>query len=153
MAIKSRPIRNSPAPPGVPPGPSSFLRPPKLAPVSLMHPHAIRSTMKYRTLGGSGARVSEICLGAMTFGEADANSMMHKASISEEAAHAIMSRALELGVNFWDTANVYGQDGLSERVIGSWFARNGHRDDVMLATKCRLAMGPAPTARRDRRLH
>jgi aryl-alcohol dehydrogenase-like predicted oxidoreductase len=109
--------------------------------------------MKYRNLGASGARVSEICLGAMTFGEPDATSMMHGAAASEETAHAIMSRALERGVNFWDTADVYGQDGLSERVIGRWFAQNGHRDDVVLATKCRFGMGPGPNDRGASRLH
>src|SRR5882672_6092102 len=109
--------------------------------------------MKYRTLGRSGARVSEICLGAMTFGEADDKSFMHKVGASEEASHAIMSRALELGVNFWDTADVYGQDGLSERVIGRWFARNGHRDDVVLATKARFGTGPGPNDRGASRLH
>jgi aryl-alcohol dehydrogenase-like predicted oxidoreductase len=109
--------------------------------------------MKYRSLGGSGARVSEICLGGMTLGEADANSMMYQAGASEEISHAIMSRALDLGVNFWDTADVYGQDGLSERVIGAWFARNGRRDDVVLATKCRFGMGPGPNDRGASRLH
>jgi len=109
--------------------------------------------MKYRNLGASGARVSEICLGAMTFGEADAHSMMHRASASEDESRAIMSRALELGLNFWDTADVYGQDGLSERVIGGWFARNGHRDDVVLATKCRFGMGPGPNDRGASRYH
>jgi aryl-alcohol dehydrogenase-like predicted oxidoreductase len=109
--------------------------------------------MKYRTLGRSGARVSEICLGAMTFGEADDKSFMHKVGASEDVSHAIMSRALAAGVNFWDTADVYGQDGLSERVIGRWFARNGHRDDVVLATKCRFGMGPGPNDRGASRYH
>src|SRR6185436_4901570 len=66
--------------------------------------------MRYRNLGSSGARVSEICLGTMTFGEADASSMMHGASATEEASHAMMSRALDAGINFWDTADVYGQN-------------------------------------------
>jgi aryl-alcohol dehydrogenase-like predicted oxidoreductase len=109
--------------------------------------------MKYRPLGKSGARVSEICLGAMTFGEADEKSFMHKVGATEEVSHAIMSRALDAGVNFWDTANVYGQDGLSERVIGAWFAKNGHRDDVVLATKVRFGMGPGPNDRGASRLH
>jgi aryl-alcohol dehydrogenase-like predicted oxidoreductase len=109
--------------------------------------------MKYRTLGGSGARVSEICLGTMTFGEADASSQMHGASASEDASNAMMTRALEAGINFWDTADVYGQDGLSERVLGKWFAKNGHRDDVVLATKCRFGMGPGPNDRGASRLH
>ena len=109
--------------------------------------------MNYRNLGGSGARVSEICLGSMTFGDVDANSMMYGASAGEEVSQAIMRRALERGVNFWDTADVYGQDGLAERVIGRFFARDGHRDDVVLATKCRFAMGPGPNDRGASRLH
>ena len=110
-------------------------------------------TMKYRSLGASGARVSEICLGAMTFGEADEKSFMHKIGASEQESHRMMSRALEAGVNFWDTANVYGQDGLSERIIGSWFKNNGHRHDVVLATKCRFGMGAGPNDRGATRLH
>lgn len=109
--------------------------------------------MKYRTLGASGARVSELCLGAMTFGEADEKSMMHKVSTPEAESLALMSRALEAGVNFWDTANVYGQDGLSERVIGKWFAETKRRHDVVLATKCRFGMGPGPNDRGASRLH
>ena len=109
--------------------------------------------MKYRTLGASGARVSELCLGAMTFGEADEKSMMHKVGTPETESLALMSRALEAGVNFWDTANVYGQDGLSERVIGKWFAETRKRHDVVLATKCRFGMGPGPNDRGASRLH
>jgi aryl-alcohol dehydrogenase-like predicted oxidoreductase len=89
----------------------------------------------------------------MTFGEADEKSFMHKVGASEEVSLAIMSRAFEAGVNFWDTADVYGQDGLAERVIGKWFARNGHRDDVVVATKCRFGMGPGPNDRGASRLH
>jgi aryl-alcohol dehydrogenase-like predicted oxidoreductase len=110
-------------------------------------------TMKYRALGASGARVSEICLGAMTFGEADEKSFMHKIGASEEESFRMMSRALDSGVNFWDTANVYGQDGLSERVIGAWFRKNGHRQDVVLATKCRFGMGAGQNDRGASRLH
>src|SRR6185369_11651101 len=97
--------------------------------------------------------VSELCLGTMTFGEADASSQMHGASASEAESHAMMGRALDAGINFWDTADVYGQDGLSERVVGRWFASNGHRDDVVLATKCRFGMGPGPNDRGASRLH
>jgi aryl-alcohol dehydrogenase-like predicted oxidoreductase len=109
--------------------------------------------VKYRTLGRSGARVSEICLGAMTFGEADEKSFMHGVGATEEVSQAIMSRAFEAGVNFWDTADVYGQDGLSERVLGKWFASNGHRDDIVLATKCRFGMGAGPNDRGASRFH
>ena len=100
--------------------------------------------MKYRNLGGSGVRVSSLCLGAMTFGEADANSFMHGVGADEQTSQAIMDRALAAGINFIDTADVYGQDGLSERVVGSWMQSRGARDKVVLATKFRFAMGEGP---------
>ncbi len=100
--------------------------------------------MEYRTLGHSGLKVSTLCLGTMTFGEADEDSFMHGVSSDEPTAHAILERALEAGVNFIDTADVYGQDGLSERVIGNWFAKTGRRDELILATKFRFRMGPGP---------
>src|SRR5689334_9574256 len=97
--------------------------------------------MQYRPMGAAGVKVSTLCLGAMTFGEADANSFMHKVSADEATSHAIIDRALEVGVNFIDTADVYGQDGLSERVLGSWIAKSGKRDAIVLATKFRFTMG------------
>jgi aryl-alcohol dehydrogenase-like predicted oxidoreductase len=100
--------------------------------------------MEYRQLGHSGLKVSTLCLGTMTFGEADENSFMHKVSSDEATAHAILERALEAGVNFIDTADVYGQDGLSERVIGNWLAKTGRRDELILATKFRFRMAPGP---------
>lgn len=100
--------------------------------------------MKYKRLGNAGLRVSELCLGGMTFGEADASSFMHKLGSDEQTAHSVLNRALELGVNFVDTADVYGQDGLSERVLGNWFERDKKRNDVVLATKFRFSMGQGP---------
>jgi aryl-alcohol dehydrogenase-like predicted oxidoreductase len=97
--------------------------------------------MEYRNLGTSGLKVSTLCLGTMTFGEADASSFMHKVGCDEPTAHAIMSRALDAGVSFFDTADVYGNDGLTERVIGNWFKKERRRDDVVLATKFRFRMG------------
>jgi aryl-alcohol dehydrogenase-like predicted oxidoreductase len=97
--------------------------------------------MKYRTLGGAGVKVSNLCLGAMTFGEADEKSFMHKVGSDEETAHAVLDRALDKGINFVDTADVYGQDGLSERVLGTWFEKQKKRDKVVLATKFRFTMG------------
>lgn len=97
--------------------------------------------MEYRNLGASGVRVSTLCLGTMTFGEADETSFMHKVGCDEDTSHAIMNRALDAGLNFIDTADVYGQDGLSERVIGNFFAKHGRRDEVVLATKFRFVMG------------
>jgi aryl-alcohol dehydrogenase-like predicted oxidoreductase len=100
--------------------------------------------MHYRSLGHSGLKVSTLCLGAMTFGEADSSSMMHKLGCDEATAFAIMRKALGAGINFFDTADVYGQDGLSERVIGRWFAAEQRRDEVVLATKFRFRMSPGP---------
>ncbi|HMV67395.1 MAG TPA: aldo/keto reductase [Myxococcota bacterium] len=100
--------------------------------------------MKYRKLGRSGLDVSTLCLGTMTFGEADAQSFMHQVGCDEATSHAILDRAVAAGVNFLDTADIYGQDGLSERVIGRWLVQPGHRDRVVLATKFRFRTGPGP---------
>lgn len=100
--------------------------------------------MAYRTLGASGLKVSPLCLGTMTFGLADERSFMHGVSADVDTSHAILDRALDAGINFVDTADVYGQDGLSERVLGDWFAKTGRRHDVVLATKFRFTMGDGP---------
>ena len=101
--------------------------------------------METMTMGRTGLQVTRLCLGAMTFGEADDKSFMHQVGCDDATSHAILDRALELGVNFIDTADVYGQDGLSERVLGAWFdARPGVRDQVVLATKFRFTMGDGP---------
>jgi aryl-alcohol dehydrogenase-like predicted oxidoreductase len=100
--------------------------------------------MKYKNLGSSGVRVSSLCLGAMTFGEADAKSFMHKVGSDEATAHAVLDRAVAAGINFVDTADVYGQDGLSERVLGNWLASGSNRDQMVVATKFRFTMGAGP---------
>ena len=109
--------------------------------------------MEYRSLGNSGLKVPVLCLGAMTFGEADDKQMMHKIGCDEKTAFAIMSRSLERGVSFIDTANVYGQDGLSERVVGAWMAENKTRDRVVLATKFRFRMAEGPNGAGGSRYH
>ena len=85
--------------------------------------------IKHRRLGKHGVLVSNLCLGTMNFGW----------QTSEEDAFAIMDRALELGINFFDTADVYGwggQQGDTEIILGNWFAQgDGRRDAVVLATK------------------
>ncbi|HUY08946.1 MAG TPA: aldo/keto reductase [Candidatus Dormibacteraeota bacterium] len=85
--------------------------------------------MKYTHLGRSGLVVSQLCLGTMNFGS----------HASEKDAHRIMDRALELGINFFDTANAYGRSikfGFTEEIIGRWFAMGGdRRQKVVLATK------------------
>ena len=98
--------------------------------------------MEYRNLGNSGVKVSSLCFGAMTFGEADEKSFMHKVGSDVATSHALLDRALAAGINFIDTADVYGQDGLSERVLGEWFAKDpSRRNKVVLATKFRFTMG------------
>ena len=80
----------------------------------------------------------------MTFGEADDKSFMHKVGSDEEESFAVLDRALEAGINFVDTADVYGQDGLSERVFGRWLAARKAREKVVVATKGRFRMAPGP---------
>lgn len=103
--------------------------------------------MQYVRLGRSGLRVSRLCLGTMNFGW----------QISQEESFRIMDRALELGINFWDTANVYGFDkgrGLTETIIGHWFAQGGgRREKVVLATKVYNPMGDWPNEGRLSILH
>jgi aryl-alcohol dehydrogenase-like predicted oxidoreductase len=98
--------------------------------------------MEFRRLGKSGLEVSSLCLGAMTFGEADEKSFMHGVGATEIASFAIMDAARAAGVNFIDTADVYGQDGLSERVVGRWMAERKAREETVLATKFRFRMAP-----------
>ena len=74
--------------------------------------------MDYRTLGSTGLKVSTVCLGGMTFGEADEKSFMHGIGSDEQTSFDVLDNAMEVGINFVDVADVYGQDGLSERVLG-----------------------------------
>jgi len=109
--------------------------------------------MEYRKLGGAGIKVSSLCLGAMTFGEPAPGSMMHGIAADEATAHRLMDRAVEAGVNFLDTADVYGNDGLSERVVGRWLKASQKRNSTVVATKFRFGMGPAPNDRGGSRFH
>lgn len=103
--------------------------------------------MEYGHLGRSGLLVSRIGLGCMNFGDAT----------GETEAFEIMDRAVELGVNFFDTADVYGGPqkpdmakgfGTSEEIIGNWLATSGKRDEIVLATKAYQPMGLGPNDRR-----
>ena len=84
--------------------------------------------MEYTTLGDTGMTVSKICLGCMSFGDSDWREWV----LDEEEGKEIVERALELGVTFFDTANMYS-NGESERVLGE--ALEGHRDETVVATK------------------
>src|SRR5690349_14614521 len=100
--------------------------------------------MEYRNLGATGVKVSSLCFGAMTFGEPVQGQFMHGVGADEATSHAMLDRAFEAGVNFIDTADVYGEDGLSERVLGAWYTRTHKRDKTVLATKFRFSMGDGP---------
>ena len=90
--------------------------------------------MNYRYLGKTGLRVSELCLGAMTFGRAN--------EATEEDSFAMMDRFVSMGGNFIDTANVYSA-GVSEEIVGRWLKRQ-IRDNLVIATKVRFPMGDGP---------
>ncbi|MCS7066669.1 MAG: aldo/keto reductase [Fimbriimonadales bacterium] len=98
--------------------------------------------MQYVHLGRSGLLVSRLCLGTMNFGP----------HTSEEDSHRIMDRALDLGINFFDTANTYGWrkgEGWTEQIIGRWFAKGGgRREKVVIATKVYGVMGDWPNESR-----
>ncbi len=97
--------------------------------------------MEYSRLGRSGLTVSRIGLGCMSYGQAAAG--MHQWTLDEDAAAAFFRQAVELGVNFWDTANTY-QGGTSEEYVGRAIQRYSRREDIVLATKVygRMHEGP-----------
>src|SRR5438874_2213313 len=103
--------------------------------------------MQYVHLGRSGVKVSRLCLGTMNFGP----------ETSEADSFAIMDRALEVGINFLDTANVYGWkqgEGWTEQIVGRWFAQGGgRRDKTVVATKVYGKMGDWPNESRLSALH
>ena len=99
--------------------------------------------MTYGHLGRSGLLVSRIGLGTMNFGY----------TADESTSFAVMDAAIDAGINFFDTADVYGGPqspdmakgyGISEETVGRWLQRSGHRDDIVLATKVYQPMGLGP---------
>ena len=98
--------------------------------------------MEYRKLGRTGLKVSPLCLGAMMFGR--------RGNADHAACLRIIHRALDAGINFVDTANVYS-NGESEQIVGE--ALRGRRDRVVLATKVHGEMGPGPNDRGNSRAH
>jgi aryl-alcohol dehydrogenase (NADP+) len=105
--------------------------------------------MRHRSLGNSGLKVSEICLGTMTFG----------VQCDEAASFAILDRAAETGVDFLDTADCYPVPlsldtvGRTEEILGRWLQDRRDRDRFVLATKCFFPMGPGPNDRGSSRRH
>jgi aryl-alcohol dehydrogenase-like predicted oxidoreductase len=103
--------------------------------------------MTYAHLGRSGLLVSRIGLGTMNFGY----------TVDESSSFAVMDAAIDAGINFFDTADVYGGPqspgmkkgyGIAEETVGRWLKRSGHRDDIVLATKVYQPMGLGPNDRR-----
>ncbi len=97
--------------------------------------------MDYARLGSTGTTVSRLCLGCMTYGDADRGN--HSWTLGEEASRPLLRKALDLGINFLDTANVYS-DGTSEEIVGRALKDFVKRDDVVLATKVHGRMRPGP---------
>lgn len=104
--------------------------------------------MQYVNLGRTGLKVSRICLGTMTYG----TPVWRDWVLDEEASRPFIKRALELGINFFDTADMYSA-GVSEEVIGRALRDFAKRDDVVLATKVYNAMGEGPNDRGLSRKH
>src|SRR5829696_8296725 len=96
------------------------------------------SGMKYTRLGRTALKVSRLCLGTMNFGP----------QTSEPDSFRVMDRALDAGINFFDTANVYGWkkgEGWTEQIIGRWFAKGeGRRERTVIATKLYGSMSDWP---------
>ncbi|MFE9433412.1 aldo/keto reductase [Streptomyces sp. NPDC006640] len=100
--------------------------------------------MQYVKLGSTGLDVSRICLGCMSFGLPDRGT--HAWTLDEEASRPLIRRALEAGVTFFDTANVYS-DGTSEEIVGWALAEYARRDEIVLASKVNGAMHEGPNGR------
>jgi len=97
--------------------------------------------MEYTKLGTTGLDVSRLCLGCMTYGVPDRGN--HAWTLDEEASRPILRHAIEAGINFFDTANVYS-DGTSEEIVGRALKEFARRDEIVLATKVhgRMRRGP-----------
>ena len=97
--------------------------------------------MQYTKLGRTGLDVSRICLGCMSYGTPGTGT--HPWSLGESEARPFIKQGIELGINFFDTANVYST-GASEEIVGRALADFGRRDEIVLATKVRMRMRPGP---------
>ncbi|WP_271896607.1 aldo/keto reductase [Candidatus Phyllobacterium onerii] len=97
--------------------------------------------MEYVRFGNTGLEVSRICLGCMSYGEPDRGN--HAWTLSEEKSRPFIKQALELGINFFDTANVYS-DGSSEEIVGRALTDFSTREEVVIATKVNSRMRQGP---------
>jgi len=110
--------------------------------------------MQYTKLGNTGVTVSRLCLGCMTYGGGPQPkwAMRRDWALGAEEAREHFALALEAGINFFDTADVYSV-GLSEEITGRWLNEMASRDDIVVATKAHGAMGPGPNRRGLSRKH
>jgi len=107
--------------------------------------------MKYRTLGNTGLFVSELCLGTMTFGGQGVWANM--GNVQQDDAQALIARALDQGINFIDTADIYS-NGASEQIVGQSLKNLGvRREDVVIATKVCGPVGTGPNDQGNSRGH
>jgi aryl-alcohol dehydrogenase-like predicted oxidoreductase len=99
--------------------------------------------MKYKNLGRTGVKVSELCLGCMTYGVPERGD--HPWTLPEDQSRPLIRQAVELGINFFDTANIYS-DGTSEEILGRALKDFARRDDIVIATKVHAPMSKGPNA-------
>ena len=97
--------------------------------------------MDYLNLGRTGLKVSRLCLGCMSYGEPERGN--HPWTLGEAQSRPFLKKALDLGINFFDTANVYS-DGSSEEIVGRALTQYARRDDMVIATKVHGRMRPGP---------
>lgn len=97
--------------------------------------------MEYVRLGNTGLEVSRICLGCMTYGDSDRGN--HAWTMDEASSRPLLQKALEMGITFFDTANVYS-DGCSEEIVGRAIRDFSRREDLVIATKLNGRMRPGP---------
>ncbi len=100
-------------------------------------------TMEYTRLGRTGLKVSKLCLGCMTYGEPQRGT--HEWTLPEDASRPLIRQAIEAGINFFDTANIYS-DGTSEEILGRAIRDFARREEVVIATKLNSAMRKDPNA-------
>ena len=97
--------------------------------------------MKYKNLGNTGLQVSPLCLGCMTYGVPERGD--HPWTLPENQSRPLIRKAIDLGINFFDTANAYS-DGTSEEIVGQALKDYSRRDEVVIATKVFFPMSPGP---------
>src|SRR5262249_45686888 len=100
--------------------------------------------MEYANLGKTGLKVSRICLGCMSYGVPERGA--HAWSLDEAASRPFLKKALDAGINFFDTANAYS-DGTSEEIVGRALKDFAKRDEIVLATKVHFPMRAGPNAK------